>query len=523
MKRILSMLTAALMAASTIPAVSASAGEMTPEELIKKYAEYARSEVTAHYPVCRAPVAWYEDEAGMEKCRQIEILIPREVGSNELITTTLGAYMQDLEEKYATYQESAYRGYAFTNRKSYQFYRNCCYENGFYYVLMEDGNASIVGVDTGWYNAKGGGDIDIPAQIGGTVVTRIEDYAFSQLGACLAGVKDINMPDTVETIGIGAFCGVGGQQTKIYLSQNLKAIQTLAFWGAEEQLGDEFGVITLPDSLEFLGYRVFSNTYQTVNHTGKWSYLIQMPESPVYMDHESFSGAAHYGGRKTSTYETFVAGARQCLENPEKYYTPYGWELMQLPENAGIYERHKVISQEKLAWAEKYDAKKQPQSTDFTYNGTSLRGGGMLYDRYNIVSVYDSIDYKYRRGIESDTDFHPVHFYCDGEIAIGEYDENVIPMMDESFSEKRPEYQEILRLPNTAIQQNAEENKVYGDVDCNGECNIADAILLARYIAEDNDITITEEGITAADLDADGYVTAMDQNKLLELIAHADF
>ena len=38
-----------------------------------------------------------------------------------------------------------------------------------------------------------------------------------------------------------------------------------------------------------------------------------------------------------------------------------------------------------------------------------------------------------------------------------------------------------------------------------------------------NDISITEEGITAADLDADGYVTAMDQNKLLELIAHADF
>jgi hypothetical protein len=330
------------------------------------------------------------------------------------------------------------------------------------------------------------------------------------------------MPDTVETIGIGAFCGVGGQQTKIHLSQNLKAIQTLAFWGAEEQLGDEVGVITLPNSLEFLGYRVFSDTHQTVNHAKWWSYLIQMPETPVYMDHESFSGSTHYGDRKTDTYETYICGARQCLENPEKYYTPYGWELMQLPENAGIYETDKVISQEKLAWAEKYDAKQQPKRTDFNYNGNSLRGGGMLYDRYNIVSVYDSSDYK-NLSKKSDTDFHPVHFYCNGTIAIGEYDENVIPMMNESFSEKRPEYQEILRLPNTAIQQNVEKNKVYGDVDCNGECNIADAILLARYIAEDNDITITEEGITAADLDADGYVTAMDQNKLLELIAHADF
>jgi hypothetical protein len=43
-----------------------------------------------------------------------------------------------------------------------------------------------------------------------------------------------------------------------------------------------------------------------------------------------------------------------------------------------------------------------------------------------------------------------------------------------------------------------------------------------RRFAKGYSKRLTEDGITATDLDSDGYVTAMDQNKLLELIAHAD-
>ena len=54
-----------------------------------------------------------------------------------------------------------------------------------------------------------------------------------------------------------------------------------------------------------------------------------------------------------------------------------------------------------------------------------------------------------------------------------------------------------------------------GDVDQNGKVEIADAILLARWLAEDKEITVTAEGLAAADLTGDSLVTADDQAKLL--------
>ncbi|MBQ5334449.1 MAG: serine protease inhibitor [Oscillospiraceae bacterium] len=53
-----------------------------------------------------------------------------------------------------------------------------------------------------------------------------------------------------------------------------------------------------------------------------------------------------------------------------------------------------------------------------------------------------------------------------------------------------------------------------GDVDQNGKVEIADAIMLARWLAED-DITVTTAGLSDADLTGDGIVTADDQAKLL--------
>ena len=61
-----------------------------------------------------------------------------------------------------------------------------------------------------------------------------------------------------------------------------------------------------------------------------------------------------------------------------------------------------------------------------------------------------------------------------------------------------------------------------GDVDCNGKVEIADAILLARWLAEDKDITVTTAGLDDADLNGDGQVTTDDSAKLLRLLAGAD-
>ncbi len=58
-----------------------------------------------------------------------------------------------------------------------------------------------------------------------------------------------------------------------------------------------------------------------------------------------------------------------------------------------------------------------------------------------------------------------------------------------------------------------------GDIDENGAVQIADAILLARWIAEDDDITITTQGLANADMNGDELVNPDDAAELLSWLA----
>ena len=80
---------------------------------------------------------------------------------------------------------------------------------------------------------------------------------------------------------------------------------------------------------------------------------------------------------------------------------------------------------------------------------------------------------------------------------------------------------------NGAIQIGEEETdppakKMIGDVDCSGDVKIADAVLLARYVAEDN-VNVTAQGKINADCyDAgDGKLTSDDIASLLKYLAGA--
>ena len=57
-----------------------------------------------------------------------------------------------------------------------------------------------------------------------------------------------------------------------------------------------------------------------------------------------------------------------------------------------------------------------------------------------------------------------------------------------------------------------------GDVDCSGQVAIADAVLLARYIAEDT-VTVTAQGLINAELDGESGLTSGDLSVLLQGIA----
>ena len=64
-----------------------------------------------------------------------------------------------------------------------------------------------------------------------------------------------------------------------------------------------------------------------------------------------------------------------------------------------------------------------------------------------------------------------------------------------------------------------EPQNLRGDTDCSGIVNVADAVLLARFCAEDNEITVTAQGKRNADCNDDGSLTAEDIGRLLEFLA----
>ena len=58
-----------------------------------------------------------------------------------------------------------------------------------------------------------------------------------------------------------------------------------------------------------------------------------------------------------------------------------------------------------------------------------------------------------------------------------------------------------------------------GDVDCNLEVNVLDAVMLAHVAAEDTKVQVTDEGKLNADMNQDGSVKTDDLTALLRVLA----
>ncbi|HAG13847.1 MAG TPA: hypothetical protein DCG49_08305, partial [Ruminococcus sp.] len=58
-----------------------------------------------------------------------------------------------------------------------------------------------------------------------------------------------------------------------------------------------------------------------------------------------------------------------------------------------------------------------------------------------------------------------------------------------------------------------------GDVNCDDDVDVADAVLLARFCAEDKEAIITEQGFLNADMDENGKIESNDTITILKKIA----
>lgn len=77
-------------------------------------------------------------------------------------------------------------------------------------------------------------------------------------------------------------------------------------------------------------------------------------------------------------------------------------------------------------------------------------------------------------------------------------------------------------LVNSVLTVNAAESAQIGDVNCDGKISVSDAIMLARIVAEDVTVSVSETGKRNADLNASGAPDADDVSLLLKRLAGLD-
>lgn len=110
-------------------------------------------------------------------------------------------------------------------------------EGDFEYFDNGDGTCAVLSCDSE------ASVIDVPEKISGLTVTSIEDYAFSSLS-----VEAINLPDTVESLGMAAFFSCENLKT-VELGSGLKQVGNKSFMECPA-----LETVTFPDGLKTIEY-----------------------------------------------------------------------------------------------------------------------------------------------------------------------------------------------------------------------------------------------------------------------------
>ncbi len=464
MKTVITLMSAAMMLGTC--AVPAFAGELTKEELIRKYApDGAYSYADVYLNPCDFPTVMADGSTELEY-NYVQKLEESGLSVDEQIEALRNRFYDFPDGKIYAYNDYR-RG---IEDKAVQWFVNAEYENGFWYVIQADGTASIVGADQAWIAENGLHALHIPSEIGGATVTKIEDNAFAYAVRFNSDLKEITVPDTVEIIGNGAFnSALSGTDCKLNLPQNVKYIGRLSYFNTFKFLMNEFSIITLPESVEFLGKRAFDSVnglYESANgmlghetHLDLFAavdFVIDMPESPVFCEVSDF-----YIRNNADLPKKSYAGELSYKEKIKEL----DQMLADCGDNDELKERIGQMKAKCEHFAEAYDTDRMPRDV-YVLLPNSTSPAMFLYNEYNAVTLDDVADFYARR-------------------------------------EAKP----------------APAANLAGDVNCSGAVDISDAVLLARFLNEDAGAIITDAGIVNADTDASGAVDAEDVIAIQRIIA----
>lgn len=108
---------------------------------------------------------------------------------------------------------------------------------------------------------------------------------------------------------------------------------------------------------------------------------------------------------------------------------------------------------------------------------------------------------------ECPTEYDKITLYADGKLVWGTPPENC------------PDPEWLVKDDEPSNPPVPTKKVSYGDVNCDGDVDVSDAVLLARFIAEDSEATIGEQGLLNADCLADNDLTPDDIVLILKYVA----
>ncbi len=154
----------------------------------------------------------------------------------------------------------------------------------FEYTVNDDDTATITG-----FVGKESGDLVIPGEIDGYVVTAIGEGAFEgAFSDCYGFTGSLTIPDSVTTIGNYAFSDCSGFTGSLTIGDSVTSIGNYAFCGCAGFTGS----LTIPDSVTSIGNYAFDGCS---GFTGS----LTIPDSVTSIGNYAFRGCAGFTGSLT--------------------------------------------------------------------------------------------------------------------------------------------------------------------------------------------------------------------------------
>ena len=202
-------------------------------------------------------------------------------------------------------------------------------KNGLCYDELADGSVSITGVDFDTFSADAT-ILTIPEEISGKPVKVIGSHAFQRLYQALPELREIALPDSIEIISDFAFSNVfcnfhtsismtdtEKSAYRINLPKNVVFIGYMAF--AENTFAiantqQQKNVITLPESLEYISSYAFSGEIGT---RVEGLIEVKMPNSLVFMSDTTFHSWSMWLSRLYAGSSVIGANKTQVVFAPD--------------------------------------------------------------------------------------------------------------------------------------------------------------------------------------------------------------